>query len=105
MTKLNRPVTDMDVAELQSAALQVDIATHASRLAIAALSTAGERTWITVERLGDHHPAVLDHVENLIDKGEVIDRLIDMYGAKTWAEWIALLMVEPVPADAGEMAS
>ena len=99
MTNQTRAPADMDIAELQIAALQVDIAIQASRNVIKTLMVDAETTWVTIERLGENHPVVRAHTENLLRKMEISVRLEAMYGLKTWREWIALLMVEPVPAD------
>jgi DNA-binding CsgD family transcriptional regulator len=99
MTKLTQPAADMSIEQLKAAALIADVLVAKTRDEIKALGVDGETTWATIDRLGDDHPTVFEHVENVLDKMEIADRLQSMYGAKTWNEWVALLMVEPVPAD------
>jgi hypothetical protein len=95
MSKLTQPAADMGIAELKAAALIADVLVAKTRGEITALGTETEGVWDTIDRLGADHPAVADHLENVLDKMEISVRLQAMYGEKTWNEWIALLMVEP----------
>ena len=97
MTKLTQPAAAMGIAELKSAALIADVLVAKTRGEISALGIGTEGIWDTIDRLGEDHPTVADHIENVADKLEIAYRMEAMYGQKTWNEWIALLMVEPVP--------
>lgn len=99
MTKLTQPAADMGIAELKATALIADVLVAKTRGEIAALGSGSEGLWDTIDRLGEDHATVADHIENVVDKLEIAYRMEAMYGQKTWNEWIALLMVEPVSAD------